>query len=308
MILCDLSQIISATIYMGDAHECAKHPSEASKNMIKHSVFNSIRANYVMHKRQYGNMVLACDSGSWRYDVFPQYKHKRKLKRQNDDSGINWDFVNAVKSDLISDLDNFFPFPVIKLDRVEGDDIIGVLCKYITESVASSEENLFGNDDPEDILIISSDRDNLQTHALGKHVKQWSPMDKKLIRAAGPIRHALIEKIVKGDAGDGVVNIKSGDNAFVDGIRQKPISAKFLQTFFDAKSPIDACTSEEERKNFIRNEQLVSYEKIPADIQNSIITCYNNQCSKKHSKMGLMNYLSQNSMANILSNITDFYK
>ena len=27
-ILCDLSQIISACIFVGDANECAKHPSE----------------------------------------------------------------------------------------------------------------------------------------------------------------------------------------------------------------------------------------------------------------------------------------
>jgi T4 RNase H, C terminal/5'-3' exonuclease, N-terminal resolvase-like domain len=308
MILTDFSQIISAAIYVGDASECAKNPSNDSKNMIKHSVINSVRANFMLHKKRYGQMVLACDSGSWRYDVFPQYKHQRKLKRAADTSGIKWDFVNEVKEELISDLDKFFPFPVIKLNNVEGDDCLGVISKLITEtSVVGAEANMFDDVEPEDILLISSDRDNFQLHMLGKHIRQWAPMDKKLVKPVGSVRNALIEKIVKGDPGDGILNIKSTDNTFVDGIRQKPISAKYLQTFFDAKDPIDACSTDEERIHYIRNEQLVSYGKIPKDIQDSIIECYNEQCSKKHSKMQLMNYFTQNRMGNLLGQISDFY-
>jgi hypothetical protein len=59
---------------------------------------------------------------------------------------------------------------------------------------------------------------------------------------------------------------------------------------------------------FYHNEKLVSYEQIPDDIKNGIIVCYNQQRDKKHSKMGLMNYLTENSMVNILANIMDFYK
>lgn len=309
MNIIDLSQIISAVIYMGDAHECAKHPSEASKNMIKHSVFESLRYNHLTHSKRYGKTVLACDSGSWRYGVFPQYKHLRKLKREKDTSGINWAFVNAVKAEIISDLDTYFPFPVISIRDVEGDDIIAVLTKHVTEtSVMTTEENIFGGDEPEDILITSTDGDNYQLHALGKHIKQWSPATKKLVRPDDTPRNALIRKIVKGDSGDGVPSIKSGDNVFVDGIRQKPISEKYLQTFFDAKNPIDACLTVEESINYLRNETLVSYDKIPASIQSSILLCYNEKCSKQHSKMGMMNYLSERSMVNLLTNIMDFYK
>lgn len=307
-IICDFSQIISACIYVGDAAECAKHPSESSKSMIKHSVINSVRANFVLHKQRYGQMILACDSGSWRYDVFPQYKHQRKLKRAADTSGIRWDFVNEVKAELISDFDKFFPFPVIKIDKVEGDDVLGVLSKLISKtSVIGAETNMFDETEPESILLISSDKDNYQIHGLGKHIRQWSPMDKKLVKPIGSPRNALIEKIVKGDSSDGIVSIKSTDNTFVDGIRQKPISQKYLESFFASNTPINSCLTEEERKHYIRNEQLVSYEKIPLDIQESIISCYNAQIQKKHNKMALMNYLTQNRMSNILGQIHDFF-
>lgn len=305
MILTDLSQIISATIYMGDASACVKNPNKDSTNMIKHSVFNSIRHNYNTHKSKYGKMVLACDSGSWRYDVFPEYKHQRKVKRAADTSGIDWAYVNDVKDEIYSDLDKYFPFPLIKLPRCEGDDIIGVLTKYLSE--VPGVEDIFGNTDKESILIISSDKDNYQLHSLGKQIRQWSPMDKKLVGPKTSGRVALLEKIVKGDSGDGVPNIKSTNKTFVDGIRQKPISEKYLETFYSSNNPIDECLTEDEKINYARNEQLVSYEKIPTDIQSAILLCYNEQLAKSHSKPNLMNYLTQNRMVNLLGQIHDFY-
>jgi hypothetical protein len=122
-----------------------------------------------------------------------------------------------------------------------------------------------------------------------------------------PPNISLLEKIVRGDSGDGVPNIKMGNNTFVDGVRQKPISEKYLQTFYSAKSPIDSCLSEEEKVNFARNAQLVSYDEIPSDIQDAIILCYNEQLAKPHSKMALMNYLTSNKMSNILNSVHDFY-
>lgn len=307
MILVDQSQIISAAILVeGECKECAKNPSTQSKKMIKHYVFNSIRANFMAQKNKFGKMVIACDSGSWRYDVFEQYKYTRKLKMAADTSGINWDFVSEVKSELIDELDRFFPFSVIKVPKVEGDDVIGVLVKHISEQAVMGEENIFGEVEPENILIISSDRDNFQTHKY-KNVRQWSPMDKKFIKPIGPIHEFLLEKIVKGDKGDGVMNIRMGDNTFVDGVRQKPISQEYLDKFFAAASPIDVCLTEEEKKNFKRNERLVSYEMIPKEIQDSIISCYNTQLEKKHSKMGFFNYLSANRMVNLQAAIHDFY-
>ena len=308
MNIVDLSQIMYASIHVdGDANQCARHPSEENKKMIKHFIINSIRSNHVNQKSQYGQMVLACDSPSWRTEVFPQYKCQRKAAKKIDNSGIRWDFVGEVLDELTDDLKEFFPFPTVKVSRAEGDDIIGTLVPYVAKT-AIMEEDVFGNVEPQKTLITSSDQDYFQLH--NKYVRQWSPVMKKLIRPQVPIKHAYLEKVLKGESGsttDSIPNYRMGNNTFIDGVRQKPISQKTLDKFFAAENPIDICESEEERANFLRNEQLVSFTKIPTDIQESIILCYNEQLAKKHSKMALMNYLTQNRMSNLLSQITDFY-
>ena len=307
MILVDLSQIITACVYVGDASVCAKHPSVQSKNMIKHSILNSLRANNMLHKKRFGRMLLATDFGSWRYDVFPQYKHQRKLKRLNDDSGIVWEFVDEVKAELFDDLDNKFPWPLLRVKKAEGDDIIGTITKLVSETEISQDEtDIFGDASVEEILILSSDQDNFQLHKY-KNVFQYNQILGKMLKCPTKPRNSLLEKIVKGDPGDGIMNIKMHDNTFVDVIRQKPISQVFLDKFFAAEDPISICEDETQKTNYLRNEQLVSYEKIPEAIANEIISCYNSKLQRKNSKMSLMNYLVENKMTNLLSQIHDFY-
>lgn len=308
MILVDFSQIISAAVYVGDAIECAKNPSDQSKAMIKHTIYNSLRYNFMAHKKKYGHMILACDHGSWRRDVFPNYKCQRRAAKEKDTSGINWTFVEEVKQEMYDEINKCFPFLIINVKKCEGDDIIGVMAKHLTETVFTPPD-IFGSTEPSPILVISTDRDNLQLHKY-KNVKQWSPIEKKLITPPISYKHSLIEKIVKGESGggsDSIPNIKMGDNTFVDGIRQKPIATTYLQAFIDSDSPIDVCLTEEEKRNYRRNEELVSFEKIPLTIQESIISCYNEQKQRRHSKMEFMNYLTRNKMPNLLSQITDFY-
>lgn len=311
MILTDLSQLIHANVYMGEAAECAKNPSTASKNMIKHSVFNSIRANYVLHKKRFGDMILCCDSetGYWRKDYFPNYKCQRTEAKKNAVTDIKWGFVNEVKAELIDDLDKYFPFTVISVSGAEGDDCIGVLTKYITENVKEDEEDIFGDVSAEKILILSSDRDNFQLQK-NKNVSQWSPQEKKLLKCDNPT-HALIEKIVRGEAGptsDSIPNVRMGDDTFITRTRQKPIKEEYLQSFLNSDDPISICKTPEEIHNFLRNEKLISYDKIPTELCGKIIDSYLEKSSRKHSKMGLMGYFTSNKMVNLLGSITDFYK
>lgn len=306
--LVDFSQIIKAIILVDSSiKDCAMHPSTDSKNMIKHSILNSLRFNHSLHKARYGKMILACDSQSWRKGVFPEYKWKRQEAKKKDESGINWDFVFEVVNELLTEIQEYFPFIVLKVKGAEGDDIIAVITELLSnQDPNSGEMDIFGDREVEPILITSSDRDNFQLHKY-KNVKQYSPMDKKLIKPTGPARHALIEKIVKGDTGDGVPNFRMGDDTFVIGTRQKPIATKLLEQFQASANPIDLCTTDEERKNFTRNERMVSYDFIPQDIKEDIIMCYNEYKDKKPNKMGLMTYFTKNRMNNLYSQIHDFF-
>jgi hypothetical protein len=97
------------------------------------------------------------------------------------------------------------------------------------------------------------------------------------------------------------------DSTFVDGVRQKPIAQKVLDGFINSKNPIDVCTSDEERANYIRNETMVSFDKIPLHISDAILMRYNEQVDRKYSKMELMSYFTNNRMSTLLGSITDFY-
>jgi hypothetical protein len=307
MIAIDFSQIYLAPIFLdGAAKSCAQNPSKESRDMMLHYAINSVRSNFVAHGTKYGNMVIACDKGSWRRDVFEEYKWARRDKRKDDTSGIDWKFVGETGEYVKQVLKEYFPFVVVEVPNLEADDIIGVLAKMTNEST-TSEENIFGETESEPFLIISSDGDHYQLHQYS-NVKQWSPTTKKLVKSDLKPRHALINKIVKGDVGDGIPNIKSPNNTFVDKIRQKPISEKYLATFYALENPIEACLTEQERINYKRNEQLVSYAYTPKDLANQAILVYNEEKVKKHNKMKLMTFLAENKLNILYSKIGDFYK
>lgn len=294
------------------AQDIAKNPSDENKGFIKHFMLNSVRANFVMHKRRFGQMVIATDSkqGYWRRDFFENYKCQRRAAKKLDTSGIDWPWVMEIVDETINDLEKYFPFPVIRVAKAEGDDIIAVLTELAaTDPRFMGEEDMFGNTEPEDILILSSDRDNFQLHK-HKNVYQYSPRDKKFIKPDN-YRQALIEKIIKGESGassDSIPNIRSADDIFLlEGVRQKPIKQERLDAFYAVKDLLEACENDEERKNLIRNRTLVDYEYIPESLKSDIISVYNTQAAKKASKMALMGYFTNNRMANLLGNITDFY-
>lgn len=313
MILTDLSQIIKAAVFVdSSAQQIASNPSDENTGFLKHFMLNSIRSNFVANKKKYGQMILAVDSntGYWRRDYFPNYKCQRRAARKEDTSGINWSWVMGVADDMIHDLELYFPFPTVRVDKAEGDDVIGVLTKLFSTNEQYFQQDVFGDNEPDEVLIISSDRDNFQLHKY-KNVKQWSPNMKKLIKPEVSWKHSLIEKVIKGESGassDSIPNLRSPDDQFLlEGVRQKSITTDRLNAFIAAKDLSSVCESDEERKHLIRNQTLVNYEYIPDWLQNNIITRYNEQSAKKASKMALMDYMTRNRMSNLLSNISDFY-
>jgi hypothetical protein len=129
-------------------------------------------------------------------------------------------------------------------------------------------------------------------------------MQKKYITATQKeiIEHK-IEHIVKGDTGDGVPNILSKDNVFMEGERQKPMSAKRLQEFFD--NGFAACKNDEERRNWHRNSTLVDFDFIPPDVSEDIIKAYINT-QPSGDKMTIMNYLIEHRCRLLLDELEDF--
>lgn len=279
-ILIDLNQVMISSVI---AQVNPRTPLE--ENLIKHVALNSIRANVKKFKFEYGEAVLCCDSRSyWRKEVFPHYKAHRKSAREK--SPLDWNLIFKVLNGLKQDLKDNFPYKVIEVDGAEADDIIGTLTPRLSVH--------------EKILILSSDKDFVQLQKY-PNVKQYNPMLGVYVTSKNPVKD-LKEKIIRGDTGDGIVNILTNDDALVTKTRQKPISTKKLQEWLEQDPRI--CFTEEVYRNFQRNDLLINFDRIPEKIRLNIVSEYEN--AKPSTKQQLYKYFVEKKMINLLEVIDEF--
>lgn len=279
-ILIDLNQVMISSVI---AHVNAKAPLE--ENLIKHVALNSIRANTKKFKYEYGDTVLCCDSRTyWRKGVFPHYKAHRKDAREK--SPLDWNLIFKVLNGLKQDLKDYFPYKVVEVDGAEADDIIGTLVPRLSAH--------------EKVLILSSDKDFIQLHKY-PNVKQYNPMLGVFVTSKDPLKD-LKEKIIRGDTGDGIVNILTNDDALVMKVRQKPISKKKLEEWLDQDPKV--CFSEEIYRNYQRNDLLINFDRIPENIRLNIVDEY--ETVQPSNRQKLYKYFVEKKMINLLEVIDEF--
>jgi hypothetical protein len=292
-VLIDYTQVVVAgALAFGPDFDKGKD-TEKAVNILRHAVLTTLLNYKEKFTSDYGNLVICADgSNNWRKTYFPYYKINRKKGRE--ESTTDWSLIFEFASRFLSDLTEVFPFKVIRHDRAEGDDVIGVLTKYITEHECE-QEGLFQS--APKILVISSDGDYKQLHKY-KNVRQWNPIMKKYVEKPEP--DFLFEKCIKGDSGDGVPNALSPDDWFVNGEgRAKPITKKVIDRFKSGD------INEQEKRNFERNKVLVDFDCIPIDIQQEIIELYN-QSTPVNDLNLVMNYLIKNRMRILLESLQQF--
>jgi hypothetical protein len=297
MILVDYSQVALAAI-LTFQRELKGTESEV-KNLIRHVTLSTIKSYKKKYGGEFGELVICCDGRKyWRKEAFAHYKAGRKKSR--DASDLDWKLIFDTLSEMRDDISQHFPWRVVHVDRAEADDVIATLTKWCQTNQLVQEGLM---EEPQKVLILSSDKDFKQLQ-LNPNVKQWSPMQKKYVTASKQeIRDFMIEHIVKGDAGDGVPNILSNDSVFVDGVRQKPVSQKRLDEFYE--KGFDACRTEDEKRNWYRNATLVDFSYIPEDVSKDIVDTYLNN-KPKGDKMAVMNYLIQHRCRLLLDELDDF--
>lgn len=285
----DYSQVCVAAI-LAFSHDLKKGSENEKKDLIRHVALTSIKSYKKKYGKDFGQMVIACDGRNyWRKEYFQYYKGLRKKAR--DESDLDWKLIFDTLSEIREDLKSYFKYKVIHVDRCEADDVIAIL----TESTQE-----FGQHEP--VMIISSDKDFKQLHEYD-NVKQFSPMLKKqIVVNKKELKAWLIEHIVKGDSGDGIPNILSHDTTFMDGLRQKSVSSKRLQEFID--NGINACKTDEERRNWQRNAVLVNFKHIPEDIKKTVMEAF--EVPPKGDKNAIMNYLIKNRCRLLLNEIEEF--
>ena len=281
MIIVDLNQIMISNLMV---QINGRNAVELSEDLVRHMVLNSLRA----HKkrfRDYGEMIIACDSGNvWRREVFPNYKAGRKKVR--DKSGHDWTKIFEIMSKIKDELKEHMPYKVIEIDTAEADDIIAALVK----------KSYYTN---QNVLILSGDKDFIQLH--NNRVKQYNPVLSKFVGQGETPSIYIKEHILKGDRSDGIPNVLSDDNVFVEGRRQRPLTKKKIASWVDE---MVMTFTEEEQKNYDRNRKLIDLSLIPPELEAKIYNEFKEVKVAHRSK--ILNYFITRKLKTLIEVIDEF--
>ena len=280
MIIIDMNQISLASLMM-DLN--MRKSNEVDEGMVRHMILNSIRLHRSDFHKEFGEVVLTYDSKHyWRRDYFPNYKAGRKKGREKDNK--DWDAIFGCLNKIKAEFKENLPYKYLEIYGCEADDIIATLCKNFQD---------------EKIMIVSGDKDFIQLHKY-PNVKQYSPILKKMVNGHNPDTY-IKEHILKGDTSDGVPNVLSQDNTFVDGIRQRPLGRKKIENWLDMH--IDDLPSEVKR-NYQRNSTLINLDNVPDELEKEIMDNFCEAPCGDRSK--LLNYFIQSRLKNLTNEIGEF--
>lgn len=270
-----------------------KH-GKAEESFIRHIILNSLRMYNLKYREKYGKMIIACDGRSWRKDVFAQYKAGRKKSR--DDSKHDWSEIFRIIGLVKDEIAQHFPYQVLRHESAEADDIVATLVQRTQE---------FGHHEP--VMIISADKDFIQLHKYD-NVSQYSPMTKKLVTDKNPAAY-LFEHILRGDSGDGVPNVLSADDVFVDeSARQTPLRAKQIQEWSEAARAgrLQEAMPQQVYRNYMRNKTAIDLSCIPKHISDDILKIYDSNASTG-SNSKILNYLIQKRCNQLVGCVEEFF-
>ena len=281
----------SGTVHAG-VHVDVRNHADSSKEFLRHIIINQLRAIRKKFWSEYGEMIICMDAhdGYWRKEIFPYYKAKRKEAREA--SAIDWGTVFGYVNEITEEIKENLPYKIVTVSHAEADDVIGTL----VQKQPWGKDSFFG--DEEKCLIVSNDHDFKQLHGISGIV-QYFPFSGKLERVNHPDIYR-IEHILKGDTGDGIPNVRSPRDIFMQsGVRQKPVSKKYIESFIHT-----GVCPEEDQERFQENKKLIDLREIPAEIQNRIVTAYEEAPCGNRFK--LFPYLASTGLKTQLEHISDF--
>ena len=279
MIIVDINQIMISNLMV---QINGRNAVELSENLVRHMVLNSLRAHNKKFRKDYGEMVIACDSGKvWRRQAFPNYKAGRKANREK--SEHNWELIFDILARVKDEIKTFLPYKVIELETAEADDIIAVLCRRIKEK----------------ILILSGDKDFIQLH--NERIRQYNPVLNKFVGKDENPSLYIKEHILRGDRSDGIPNVLSDDNVFIEGRRQIPLSKKKVESWVNEVVPT---FTEEQQKNYERNRQLIDLNCVPKELEDKINREFENIEVATRDK--ILNYFITKKLKTLIEVIDEF--
>ena len=279
MIIVDINQIMISNLMV---QLYGKNGMELSEDLVRHMVLNSLRGHNKKFRKEYGEMVIACDSKNvWRRQVFPNYKAGRKANREK--SEHNWELIFDILANVKNEIKQFLPYKVIELETAEADDIIAVLTRRVKDK----------------ILILSGDKDFIQLH--NERIRQYNPVLNKFVGKDENPSLYIKEHILRGDRSDGIPNVLSDDNVFVEGRRQTPLSKKKIEAWVNEVVPT---FTEEQQKNYERNRQLIDLNCVPRELEDKINREFENVEVATRDK--ILNYFITKKLKTLIEVIDEF--
>jgi len=125
-------------------------------------------------------------------------------------------------------------------------------------------------------------------------------MQKKYIKVEHP-RKQLLELILKGDTSDGVPNVLSGDNVFVDGERQTPLRKPIMEALMEDPSS----QGPEVLRNIQRNRRLIDLSSTPKELQEEILNQFTFQ-DRYDNRGKVFPFLVEKRCRRLIDDIKDF--
>jgi len=295
MILVDFSAMIHANSHVLE-RDFAARPSDVSQ-LLMESLFSSLIRIKRKFGTKYGELCIAIDNDKyWRRSVFPPYKHSREAIRKA--STLPWDEIRETVDDMKTGIKQCFPYRLIEVEYAEADDIIGVLTIWSQFNELIQDE--FGEKRPQDILIVSGDKDFKQLHRFPNVAQYSSIKDEYFKLTQEQALEQLHELIMRGDRSDGIPNARSHDMSFVDKKKQLPITQQVLA---ETKTNSGRRYWKAEA-GYTRNRRLIDLSQIPTSLAKEIVKEYQKEVPKKN-KMGMYNYFLEKNR-HLVDRINDF--
>jgi len=279
MILIDNSQVILSSIF----GQIKGNADLIDESLVRHITLNSYRYFRNRFGEEFGELVICDDSSNcWRKDFFPFYKANRKKSQEK--SGQDWSAIYDTLTTIRNEIIETFPYKNMRVERCEADDIIAVLCKNMHMQ--------------EKIMIVSGDKDFKQLQ-MYPNVYQYSPIQRTMLDCDDP-ESFLFEHIVKGDSSDGIPNILSDDDVFVnEDKRQKPCGAKKISSLREDRESVEST------RNWARNKMLIDLSEIPDEVEDRIMQhWYYEPIVGSRSK--IFNYFVEHKLRNLMGDIQEF--
>lgn len=300
-ILVDFSQVVLSSCYVFaeqlNKNQLAQQSTDGGRkraeNIIRHVILSQLLA---LKKKfsNYGELVICCDApygNYWRKKVFSGYKANRKKAR--DDSALDFKMIFEISGHIVEDLKAFFPYKVVQVDGAEADDVIGTI-------VASAQT--FGS--AEHFVIVSEDQDYVQLQCY-PDVTQFRPRQKKMLKEDHPLEY-LREKVIRGDKGDGIPNVLSPIDTFVEGRKQKALTkgklAELLESY--ALYTTSDKTTDSVVERLKQNQRLIDLSMTPSELKAEILKAYGE--SPKGTRGSIFNYLMSHGCSVLLQHVQEF--